>query len=190
MPPPEPRILVVAGPNGSGKSTVTAGIAVIGTYVNADDIGALSEIDSLQAAQEAERLREHLLARRASFTFETVLSTPRNLDLLTRAKAAGYRIEAVFVLTVDSELNVLRVRGRVAAGGHDVPPQKIRDRYARSLANLPPMIQLRDVCTVFDNRTLPRVIYRKDASREAVAPTELWSPEAITRLVQPATSAR
>jgi Uridine kinase len=34
----KPIVLAFAGPNGSGKSTVTRGLPVLGTYVNADDI--------------------------------------------------------------------------------------------------------------------------------------------------------
>jgi len=33
-----PTVLVFAGPNGSGKSTITRGLSIFGTYVNADDL--------------------------------------------------------------------------------------------------------------------------------------------------------
>jgi predicted ABC-type ATPase len=65
------------------------------------------------------------------------LSTECNLDLLARAKATGFHVEGVFVLTTDAELNVFRVRSREFSGGHGVPPDKIRSRYAKSLANVP-----------------------------------------------------
>jgi predicted ABC-type ATPase len=35
---PRPVVLAFAGPNGSGKSTITAGVPIVGAYVNADDI--------------------------------------------------------------------------------------------------------------------------------------------------------
>ena len=104
------RILVFAGPNGSGKSTVTRAWEKYGLYINADDIKETRGCSDLEAALEAERLRELCLSERRSFTFETVLSTERNLDLLSRAKAAGYHIESVFVLTANPELNVFRVK--------------------------------------------------------------------------------
>jgi predicted ATPase len=110
-----PEILVFAGPNGSGKSTVTPAWEKVGWYINADDIKATRGCSDLEAAQEAERLREFCLSERRSFTFETVLSTERNLDLLMRAKAAGFHIESVFVLTAEPELNVFRVK-RVSLG--------------------------------------------------------------------------
>ncbi|MFR1480266.1 MAG: hypothetical protein ACLSB9_33640 [Hydrogeniiclostridium mannosilyticum] len=62
--------------------------------------------------------------KRTDFSFETVLSTARYLNLLQQAKVAGYQIAALFVLTRDPEINVSRVRARAAAGGHDVPERR------------------------------------------------------------------
>ena len=140
-----PCLLVFAGPNGSGKSTVTKGMPVVGLYVNADEIKRISGCSDLEAAREAEQVRELLLSQRRDFTFETVLSTDRNLDLIRRAKKAGYEICVVFVLTRDCEINVRRVRKRVLAGGHDVPEDKIRSRYTKSLNNLSPLMRIADL---------------------------------------------
>ena len=111
-----PKIIVIAGPNGSGKSTVTQAWEIVGLYINADDIKAIRGCSDFEAAQEAERLRELCITERRSFTFETVLSTKRNLDLLSRAKDAGFHIESVFVLTANPELNVFRVKSREMSG--------------------------------------------------------------------------
>lgn len=77
-----PVVLVFAGPNGSGKSTVTKGFDIIGEYINADEIKARTHCSDLEAAQKATLLRENLVKNRKSFTFETALSSPRNIDLL------------------------------------------------------------------------------------------------------------
>jgi predicted ABC-type ATPase len=181
----DPKILVFAGPNGSGKSTAVSAFDIAGMYINADDIKAESGCSDMDAAIEAEQLREHCLANRMDFTFETVLSTDRNMELLRRAKAAGYRIESAFVLTADPEINVMRVRSRVSEGGHDVPEDKIRSRYAKSLANLPELRELSDVCTVFDNSDdRPRVIYRKDAEREVVVESKFRSEPELKKLLK------
>ena len=82
----KPKILVFAGPNGSGKSTVANCYDLVGLYINADDIKKKRQCTDLEAALEAELLREECLQREKSFTFETVLSTRRNIDLLLRAK--------------------------------------------------------------------------------------------------------
>ena len=48
-------------------------------------------------------------------------------------------------------LHLERIRARVKAGGHDIPEQKVRERYVSSLANLiglmPHLVRLR----AFDN---------------------------------------
>jgi predicted ABC-type ATPase len=181
-PPTAPQVLVFAGPNGSGKSSVPAAWQTVGLYINADDIKARRGSTDLEAAREAECLRELCLAEHRSFTFETVLSTERNLDLLERAKASGFRIEGVFVLTASAELNVFRVRSRELCGGHSVPPDKIRSRYAKSLANVPRLLALCDMCRIVDNTDEPETICVKDAHGTQVRPNRYWTATAIERL--------
>ena len=146
-----PHLLVFAGPNGSGKSSVTVKIPTVGLYVNADDIKRACGCTDLEAAQEAEKIRRLLLEKKKDFTFETVLSTDRNLDLLREAKQAGYSIMAVFVLTRNPEINVVRVQQRAEAGGHPVPEEKIRSRYTKSLGNLAALVRIADRTMVLDN---------------------------------------
>ena len=177
------HILVFAGPNGSGKSTVSSAWEKIGLYINADDIKVKRECSDIEAAQEAERLRELCLTERRSFTFETVLSTERNLDLLIRAKADGYYIESVFIFTVNPELNVFRVTSRVLSGGHSVPTEKIRNRYTKSLANIPKLIMLSNVFRLVDNTDKPEILFVKDNTGAQVRPNRYWSVEAIEKLI-------
>ena len=178
-----PKIIVFAGPNGSGKSTVTQAWEKTGLYINADDIKALRGCSDLEAAQEAERLRELCFSERRSFTFETVLSTERNLDLLSRAKAAGFHIESVFVLTADPELNVFRVKSRELSGGHCVPPDKIRSRYEKSLANISKLLALSDVFRLVDNTARPEILFIKDKTGQQIRPNRYWTVEAIETLI-------
>ena len=178
-----PKVKVFAGPNGSGKSTITEEMLIYGVYINADDIKRHRGCSDLEAAQEAELLREHFLANRMDFTFETVLSTERNILFLKRAKEAGYFIESVFVLTNSSEVNVQRVQSRVAEGGHDVPIDKIHSRYRKSLGLLKTLAEMSDECEVYDNTEIPYVIYRKDNDGEEIIPNKYWGKEQILRLL-------
>ena len=181
-----PRILVFAGPNGSGKSTVTSQVQVVGTYINADAIKADSGCTDLEAVQEAEALREMSLKVRLDFTFETVLSTNRNLDLLRRAKEAGYHVLCIFILTNDPQINVRRVMERVSAGGHDVPVDKIIFRYHRSLANLPELVRIANETYIIDNSgDEPARICSVIGRSAEVCPNEFWSQEAILELLDP-----
>ena len=94
----KPEIIVFAGPNGSGKSTITRFAKVIEPYINADNIKSVNHCSDLEAAKLAEKMREDALAEQKSFTFETVLSTERNLNLLKRAKEKGYFIRCIYVV--------------------------------------------------------------------------------------------
>ena len=110
----KPEVIVFAGPNGSGKSTITRMARTTGKYINADDIKNAILCSDLEAAQKAEYLRNQAIEEHANFTFETVLSTDRNLELLRRAKSTGYFVRGIYVLTSDPSINVARVNARVA----------------------------------------------------------------------------
>ena len=86
----QPEVIVFAGPNGSGKSTITRMAKTVGVYINADDIRKASLCSDMEAAIMAEKLREDAVFKNEDFTFETVLSTERNLKLLKKAKEKGY----------------------------------------------------------------------------------------------------
>lgn len=92
------------------------------------------EINSYWASVLADFIRHKLLAAKVSFTFETVMSSPDKVDFLHKAQQAGYRTYLYFVATEDPDINVARVQYRVQTGGHPVAEDKIRSRYARSLA--------------------------------------------------------
>jgi len=75
----KPIVLVFAGPNGSGKCTITTQIPHYVVYINADDLKKEYDLTDPEAAQKAEALRNKLVEEKADFSFETVLSTERNL---------------------------------------------------------------------------------------------------------------
>ena len=179
----QPKLLVFAGPNGSGKSNVSRAIPLIGTYVNADDLKAEHGLSDLEAAQQAEMLRNQLLSQRLDFSFETVLSTERNLFLMNRAKDAGYKSHCIYVLTTHPDINVSRVISRVATGGHDVPEEKIRARYFRALALIPKVNQLCDEFLLYDNTTTPVLIYSKIGISNKIFPSDFWSEDRIKDLL-------
>ena len=159
----KPEIIVFAGPNGSGKSTVTEMLRpATMLYINADEIQRVLDCDNLEAAQKAEMRREECVAAHKSFCFETVMSTERNLNLLRRAKEAGFFIRCYYVLTADPFINVARVASRVSAGGHDVPVEKIISRYDRALGLIPDLLPVCDVCHIYDNSgSAPYRIFKK-----------------------------
>jgi predicted ABC-type ATPase len=85
------------------------------------------------------------------------------------------------VVAVPEEYSVERVRLRVAAGGHDVPEEKIRSRWQRLWDNVVAMIELADSAEVFDNSgPSPTTIATFVAGEIVGAPRwPNWTPEAL-----------
>lgn len=163
---------LIAGPNGSGKSTIVddgfiekvSGQAV--ATLNADErtrqiltaIPSLApEAANLRAAREIDAEVDALIEARASFAVETVLSSDKYKSRIERCRERGYRVALVFVTLATAQDSIDRVRLRVQLGGHDVPPEKIRARWERSLSNLPWFAAHADLVLVFDN-TLPATL--------------------------------
>ena len=109
------------------------------------------DTNSYWASVTADFIRQKLLALRASFTFETVMSSPDKIELLQHAQRLGYRTYLYFVATEDSLINVSRVKQRVYFGGHNVPQDKIISRYYRSLDLLMEAIKYSNRAYLFDN---------------------------------------
>ncbi|HEX2946395.1 MAG TPA: zeta toxin family protein [Clostridia bacterium] len=179
----KPVLMVFAGPNGSGKTTVSNSLPVFGTYINADDLKKEYDLTDMEAAQQAEVLRNELLKRGMDFSFETVLSTERNLLLMQKAKDCGYEVQCIYVLTCDENINVARVKMRHASGGHDVPEEKIRKRYHLALALLPRVISVCDKILIYDNTITPVLIFSKEYRYSKTFPNVYWTEESLQTLL-------
>lgn len=178
-----PEIVVFAGPNGSGKSTFTELLKPSMDYINADEIKKNLKCSDLEAARLAEQQRETHIEQMSEFCFETVLSTERNLKLLKRAKEKGYFIRCYYILTADPVINVWRVRSRVASGGHDVPEEKIVERYDRALSLVKYLVSLCDICHIYDNSgSKPFRIFKKRKSQSYYDECDDWYREDILAL--------
>ncbi|MCI9337857.1 MAG: hypothetical protein HFH93_10030 [Lachnospiraceae bacterium] len=177
-----PEVIVFAGPNGSGKSTITRMAKIGGEYINADDIKRTTLCTDLEAAIKAEELRERMIVDRKDFTFETVLSTDRNLLLLQRAKEKGYFIRGIYVLTCNADINVARVNAREALGGHSVPEEKIRSRYDKALALIPKFVEICDILHIYDNTQEPFRIFKKRKDVYYRWSNQYWSNDDIKKL--------
>lgn len=108
-------------------------------------------VNAYYASVAADFLRQKLLERGASFTFETVMSSPDKVELLRKAQLRGYRTYLYYVATEDPAINISRVRHRVKMGGHPVPEDKIVSRYYRSLELLSEAIRYTHRTYIFDN---------------------------------------
>ncbi len=181
-----PVVVTIAGPNGAGKTTFFhSHLAATGLrFVNADVLGAELAVKPYEAARLADALRRAMLDQGESFIFETVFSDPvgEKIGFLEEAARKGYTVVLCFIGLADPQQSVERVAMRVLQGGHDVPLEKLRERYARSLNNLEAAISRLPYVLVYDNSDL-NAAYRQAA---IFADGRLcYSPEPIPPWLRP-----
>ncbi len=172
-----PKVVVIAGPNGAGKSTTAPAILrdalKVHEFVNADTIAAgLSAFSPESVALAAGRImldRVHELAREGrDFAFETTLASRTFAPWLRQLQIGGYTFHLVYLCLPIVELAVARVAERAGRGGHAVPEDIVRRRYARSLDNFFNLYsQFANSWVMMDNSIegRPRVIAKRSVGR-------------------------
>ena len=140
-----PLLLIIAGCNGAGRTTFARPYTAARElpFLNADDLtldyrerAGLSEDAALvRAGRTFLAAIDEQIGRGVDFAFETTLSGGYINGVVGRAKAAGYRVELVYLFVDSAQVAVARVAQRVRKGGHDVPEEAIRRRYERSRGN-------------------------------------------------------
>jgi len=140
-----PELVVLAGPNGAGKSTLAPWLLRDGwgirDFVNADEIarglsGFQPETVALQAGRLMWERLEELVASHKSFAFETTLASRSYAPWICKRRQEGYQTRLVFIWLPSAELAIQRVTDRVRAGGHHIPEDVVRRRYASGLRKL------------------------------------------------------
>ena len=103
------------------------------------------------AWHQGRRLLERAIDERLDFAFETTLGGRTIAALLHKALAAGIEVRIWFVGLSSPELHMARVRSRVTRGGHDIPEEKIRERYDQSRIHLIELMPKITELRVYDN---------------------------------------
>lgn len=170
-----PTFWIVAGPNGSGKSSLYGNTDIEAFdqsvwIINPDLLTKrIQQIEKLslenanrQAVIRIEAWLEASIHAHQTVGVETVLSTDKYRRLVVAAKERDFEFRLIFVMLGSPDLNVQRVRLRVQKGGHDVPEDRIRTRWTRSLQQLPWFLEQADQAALFDNSgPVPQLIGRK-----------------------------
>ena len=161
--PAKPQLYIIAGPNGAGKTTFATdflpGYAGCFEFVNADLIAkGLSPFNPAGADLAAGKLMleqiRSLGQRKVDFAIETTLSGKTYVALLEGFKQQGYQINLFFLWLPDVRLSIQRIADRVRRGGHNVPSDIVRRRFARGISNLLNVYKpLCDMWMLFDNST-------------------------------------
>lgn len=161
------KIIIIAGPNGAGKTTFAREFLPTDeaclNFVNADLIAAgLSPFAPEAAAVQAGRLMltqiaDHV-AHGRSFALETTLAGLGYARQIPQWRVLGYAVALHFLALPTAEIAIARVAQRVAQGGHNIPEDVIRRRFAAGQANLARYCALVDDWDVYDNSGLVPVL--------------------------------
>lgn len=173
----KPNLYIIAGCNGAGKTTASFNILPeilsCKEYVNADEIArGISPFQPEKVAIEAGRIMlkriDELLENNETFAFETTLATKSFESLITKAKSKGYNVNLIYYWLESVELAEMRVKTRVAEGGHNIPKDVIHRRYFRGIDNLFKIYHdICDLVVVYDNsKNLPELIYKKNYNND------------------------
>jgi predicted ABC-type ATPase len=77
-----------------------------------------------------------LVAAGTEFMFETTLASLSYAKKIPAWQARGYTVALIYLRLRNVEMSIDRVARRVAAGGHSVPQNVIRQRFTKSAAYL------------------------------------------------------
>jgi predicted ABC-type ATPase len=156
-----PVIFVLAGVNGAGKSSMGGALLRQDdlNYFNPDEAArrirdtldcSIEEANALAWNEGKQRL-EAAIESRSNYAFETTLGGNTIPRLIKQATDAWMDVLMWFIGLSSPDLHIARVRARVAAGGHDIPERKIRERWDTSRRNLIALMPSLTELRVFDN---------------------------------------
>jgi predicted ABC-type ATPase len=136
------QLVIIGGTNGSGKTTLAREFVELEhfTYLGADEIARelnpdQPETAAIAAARLFSQRFSELIEKKESLIVESTLSGLSLRKWIEKARKFGYNVNILFVYLDSPDLCVQRVAARVAKGGHHVPEDDIRRRYARSNDN-------------------------------------------------------
>jgi predicted ABC-type ATPase len=151
---------VLAGVNGAGKSSIgghqlaQAGLPWFNPDTFARELraatGCTQEEANARAWTEGLRRLDEAIAARRDYALETTLGG-RTIPGRILDASATHDVIVWFCGLASADLHLRRVRARVAAGGHDIPEARIRERYTTSLLNLVALMPTLSELRVYDN---------------------------------------
>jgi len=155
-----PVLFVLAGVNGAGKSSIGGHLLERDglTWYNPDAFarefraatGSDQETANAHAWHEGMRRFDEAVARGLNYAFETTLGGKTVTAKILEATKT-HDVLIWFCGLSSPELHIARVQARVAAGGHPIPEEKIRERYPQAQLNLIKLMPHVAYIKVYDN---------------------------------------
>lgn len=146
---------IVGGVNGTGKSSLTGALkaraADLGVIIDVDRITALAGVSPIQGGRIALKRISDCLSKRVSFTQETTLSGRKTERTAAKAKELGYTVRLYYVGLDTPEECLARIANRVRRGGHDIPENDVKRRFAGRWEAVSKVLPYCDEGHFFDN---------------------------------------
>jgi len=150
---------IFAGVNGAGKSTFYKALnRDYGVRINLDEIIKVqfnhdwnNPKVQMESARIAVKLLRDCLNGDTSFNQETTLAGRTVISNIKLAKANGFKVHLFYVGLRSVELSIERVAVRERLGGHGIPTEDLRRRYANSFENLKVVLPLCNSVQIYDN---------------------------------------
>jgi predicted ABC-type ATPase len=139
-----PDLIIIAGPNGAGKTTFAREYLskeeLRFEFVNADEIArglALESSEQRRSDVRAGRIMlgriDTLIREGADLAIETTLATLTYANKIPTWRNQGYNVSLFYLRLSSVEESLDRVRRRIEAGGHGIPPDIITRRFQKSV---------------------------------------------------------
>lgn len=159
----KPILYLIAGANGSGKTTLAHELLKDEKidFLNADEIAKkIKDNTGFSAGKIIFQEVDNFFNDKKSFALESTISGAYHTRILESAKKSGYEIILVYVFLDFPQVNIARIKKRVALGGHNVPDIDVIRRFYKSVKNF-------EMATTLANKW--KLYYNGDDNYELIA---------------------
>ena len=157
---------IIGGVNGVGKSSLSGVLSAesseLGVIIDTDKITAENGGDRIKGGKIAIERINNCLEKGINFTQETTLSGVRTLKTIQKARELNYFIRLYYVGISSSAESISRIANRVLKGGHNIPPEDVKRRYAKRFDDLIKILPYCNEAVFFDkeNGFIEKAEYR------------------------------
>lgn len=146
---------IIGGVNGVGKSSFTGVLKESST-----DLGVIVDVDrttaelggnALTGGKAALRKIRECIDKGVSFAQETTLSGYKTEATAKQVKDMGYHVRLFYIGLDSAEESIARIENRVKRGGHDIPHDDVRRRFAGRWEAVSKVLPYCDEAEFYDN---------------------------------------
>ncbi len=154
-----PTFTVIMGCNGAGKTTWKRANydRLPPRHYDLDAVaGGIGDWNNPQTQRRALEIAhaeiDLAIAARQDFGTETTYAGRRGPGMVQQLREQGYRIKGIYIGTEFPDINIERIAHRMRTlTGHDIDPERVRERHRRSLENLQRDAAAFDELVLLDN---------------------------------------